>query len=110
STRPTPGSPPMGSPGAPSTESRPWPRGCVDVGVLALPPGGEQLTLAGIDMFTAAWCVLNSYVLEQPAAIEVANTDIAGYGGSRAEQPWQVETVHTLSLHIIGDVDHTTTP
>lgn len=80
------------------------------MGVLALPPGGEQLTLAGVDMFTPAWSILNSYVMEQPPAIEVENTDIAGYDGVRAEQPWQVETVHTLSLHVIGDVDHTTTP
>lgn len=70
-------------------------------------PDDEQLTINGVELFTPAWSVLNSFVMDQGPAIVIDNTDIADYPGTRAEQPWDSQSRWTLALAVSGQQDET---
>jgi hypothetical protein len=68
-------------------------------------PADEQLTINSFNLFTPACSILNSYVMEQGTTVAIDNTDIPDHDGSRAEQPWGVESQWTLALSVTGVAD-----
>jgi hypothetical protein len=68
-------------------------------------PDDEQLTINGVELFTAAWSILNSFVMDQGTTVEIDNTDIPDYPGVRAEQAWDTQSRWTLALPVSGEVD-----
>lgn len=70
-------------------------------------PDDEQLTINGVDLFTPAWSILNSFVMDQGPTVVIDNTDIPDYPGTRAEQPWDSQSRWTLALAVSGETDET---
>lgn len=68
-------------------------------------PDDEQLTINGVDLFAPCWSILNSYVMDQGTTVQIDNTDIPDYPGTRAEQAWDIQSRWTLAGVVSGQVD-----